>query len=51
MKNQKFRGLKQVHMVTVLEGNGKDEAYRDVYYIFDGEQCIGRIDMIDVSTD
>jgi hypothetical protein len=33
-----FRGFKKVYMITVLEGNGHDEAYREVQYFYDDEK-------------
>lgn len=47
----KFRGLRKVVMVTVVEGNGVDIPMREVHYIYDLEQhggshggMVGKID-------
>ena len=49
---ENFRGIKNVVMVNVLEGDGKEEPFREVHYIFDMEQhggCyggfVGKIDI------
>lgn len=54
MNKDKFRGLKKVVMVNVLEGNGQDIPFREVHYIFDLEQhggtfggFVGKIDPMD----
>ncbi len=41
-----FRGFKKVYMVTVLEGDGKENPYREVSYIYDddNDRMIGKID-------
>ena len=51
---ENFRGLKNVVMVNVLEGNGEDIPYREVHYIYDLEQhagtyggLVGKIDPIE----
>ena len=37
-----FRGIKNVTLVTVLEGEGTEEnPYQEVEYIYDGQTCIG----------
>lgn len=38
MNKEKFRGLRKVVMVSVLEGNGGDIPYREVHYVYDLEQ-------------
>ncbi len=38
---ENFRGVKKCIMVKVLEGNGKDVPYREVYYIYDLENHAG----------
>lgn len=49
--SQNFRGLKNTVAVIVLEGNGKDIPFREVYYVYDLERhggthggFIGKID-------
>lgn len=51
--NDKFRGMKMVIMATVLEGDGKEDPYREVHYIYDPNNmylagthgaCVGKID-------
>lgn len=46
METVKMRGFKKVYMITVLEGNGIDEAYREVMYIYDDDtdKMLGVID-------
>ncbi len=51
--NENFRGLRNVVMVDVLEGDGKSIPFRIVHYIFDLEEhggsfggLVGRIDPI-----
>lgn len=41
-----MRGFKKVYMVTIIEGNGKDEALREVKYFYDDENdtFIGKLD-------
>ena len=41
-----MRGFKKVYMVTILEGNGKDEPYREVKYFYNDENdnFIGKLD-------
>lgn len=41
---QNFLEVKQVTAIFVIEGNGVDEAYRAVTYIYDGNTVIGKID-------
>lgn len=52
--NPNFRGLREVVMVDVLEGNGDNIPYRIVHYIFDFDQhggsfgdMVGKIDPMD----
>lgn len=54
---ENFRGIKNVVMINVLEGNGKDTPFREVHYIFDMEQhggCyggfVGKIDINDTAS-
>ena len=38
---EKFRGIKKVIMINVIEGNGKDIPYREVHYFYDLEEHAG----------
>jgi len=46
MDRNNFRDVKPATVITVLEGNGKDIAFREVYYVYDHntEQLLGKID-------
>jgi len=48
-----MRGFKKVYMVTILEGNGKDEPYREVKYFYDDDTdiFIGKLDPIQSNGD
>jgi len=53
MKTEKFRGLRKVYMVSVLEGDGEEFPFREVYYVFDLDQhsgshggLVGKIDTL-----
>ena len=41
-----MRGFKKVYMITILEGNGADDVYREVKYFYDDENntLIGKLD-------
>lgn len=43
-----MRGFKKVYMVTILEGDGVDEAFREVKYFYDDENdtLIGILDQL-----
>lgn len=45
MEKRNLRSIREVIMVTVLEGDGTPEnVYREVNYIYEGDVAIGIID-------